>query len=739
MSKKKIFLYILILSSAHVFAGIDTVVVPIQRQLLHEKIRYEQNLIDRADGRADGMISISANEEVNRAVTNVIFNKVDMLTDSIELNDRIASNNEKLRYLIFTENLLSSFRYSWKNRQLNPAVAGILVGSFEQAMNANIQGNSIAPFIDPLPYEAAKIITSIFNNNPGHKDCLKILFLKYSTLRPDRILEQLEPYVDEPFADSLVVVCSRINPAAVYTASQAAGTAIGRLILRNTNPLIKTIIAVSKTNKSLLYFPFLDNLMTGKITIEEIKKYAGNEESDYDSVGYFKLLVRTEIEYFKRMAPPMKDTPSAMFGANGLREMLQNKAIQHFITPINTLHAQSDLNVRMRAIDHLSPTELYYMMVMGENEIYTSSYKHSFERMMQRMGKNPRGDSLLVNVHFDLFRKFIKMAANFNKLDEFLKAMPLPRSAVLMQAFVSGLDNTGNLEDAVDVADAYSSINDKKLLRSMLKHVIENEQKTEEKNNSRGKRIYGLLKMIFLSADSSTRTDLTKEIGIPSIFSIDNKSLADDSGRIIQQHFFYGDEGGKATFIGFLNSFSPADWKKTMKDEWVEIRSIRGPKILIFANRPLDSDRNLDDSAQVHLVKYLSDNFLQPSILVHRGHSYWLPRTLQLMPDNLKVVVLGSCGGFKNLQQILEYSPDAHIISTKEIGKTDINKPIINYINQSLISGKPLVWKNMWKTLSGQFAAAGAETRQSWEDYVPPYRNLGAIFIKAYNKKLADQ
>ena len=25
--------------------------------------------------------------------------------------------------------------------------------------------------------------------------------------------------------------------------------------------------------------------------------------------------------------------------------------------------------------------------------------------------------------------------------------------------------------------------------------------------------------------------------------------------------------------------------------------------------------------------------------------------------------------------------------------------------------------------------------RESWEDYIPPYRNLGAIFIKAYNKK----
>jgi hypothetical protein len=39
--------------------------------------------------------------------------------------------------------------------------------------------------------------------------------------------------------------------------------------------------------------------------------------------------------------------------------------------------------------------------------------------MLQRMGKKPATDSLLLNVNFDYFKKFIKMAANFNKLDTF--------------------------------------------------------------------------------------------------------------------------------------------------------------------------------------------------------------------------------------------------------------------------------------------------------------------------------
>ncbi len=734
--KKKLFFFFLLLSASRVFAGIDSVIVPLARQFFHDRIKEEQKLLDKADGKMDGIIKVSANDEINFSVTDIMNRKINELQDSIELSDKIVKNQEKVRYLRYIENLLIAFRGGLKSKQFNPVFAPMLVNAFEKAMRADIDSSSMAPYIEELPYEAAKIITRIFTGNKGYNESKKILFLKFCSLYPDKILQNIAPYAEEPFADSLIVICCRRNPTAIYSESQAPNTIIGKLIHRNTDNLVMTVVAISNTPNALLYFPFLDDILKGKKTIEEIKKYVGDGGDGYDSVGYFKLLVQTEIEYFKRIAPPMKDTPIAMFGPNGLREVLQERAIRHFITPINTLHDQSNINIRMKATDPLSAIDLYYMIVMGENEIYTSSYTHSFNRLLQRLGKNAKTDSLLLNVHFDLFKKFIKMAANFNKLDTFLKLMPPAKSQILMKAFVGNLDEGENLEDAVDVADSYSSINDKKLLHTILGHVIEYENSAVQNNNQRGKTIYGLLKTIFLSADSSNKIDLTAAIGIPSIYRIDDKSLADDSGRIIQQVFFYGDKDGQGIFNGFINSFSPKDWKVTMKEEWAEIKSIKGPKIWVYANRPLDNDSNLDDSAQLHLDAFLQQNDLLPVIVIHRGHSYWLPHTLDMMLGNAKIVVLGSCGGYKNLSEILDINPDAHIISTKEIGKGDINKPVINYINQSLILNKPLVWKNMWSTLTKQFASADAETRDSWEDYVPPYKNLGVIFIKAYNTKM---
>jgi hypothetical protein len=305
---------------------------------------------------------------------------------------------------------------------------------------------------------------------------------------------------------------------------------------------------------------------------------------------------------------------------------------------------------------------------------------------------------------------------------------------LLMKAFVANLDKN-NLEDAVDVADSYSSITNKKLQQSMLQNVSNNEAAAIADNNTKGKVIYGLLKTIFLSANDST-VNLTKEIGIPPIFEVANKYMQDGKAAIVEQVFFYGDKDGKTFYPPFRNSFSPAEWKVTEKKEWMEAVSIKG-NVTVYANKPLDNDANLDDTAQVHLGIFLKEKGITPSLIVHRGHSYWLQRTMDRMPGDAKIVLLGSCGGYQNLNKILEINPDAHIISTKEIGAGDINKPILTYMNQVFTSGADLSWRNMWQSLSKTFSKdANKSLRDSWESYIPPYKNLGAIFLKAYTIKI---
>ncbi|MEO6812947.1 MAG: hypothetical protein ABI172_03405 [Ginsengibacter sp.] len=727
------FLYLLIVIifiPVFAFAYGDTTNIPLSRQVFHDKIKAEQKRADKADGKLDGLIKVGTNSEINLQVTDAIFRKINVLRNDIEINNNLPTNNDKVRYLRYVESLVRDFTNNWKSHQILPSLAPLLVDNFTEILACNLKGDNMAPLIQKVPYEVGVINAGIFDENAGYKESQVILFRKFCKIYPDQILKNIGPYVDEPFADTLVIDAFNNSPTQLYSYAQSGNSKQGKLIRRIDDNRIKTVVKLSTQNRALFYFPFLDDLISGKQTIESISKVAGTTDRNYDSVEYYRLLVKTEINYYGRFVKG--DTPIAMLGSNGLVDMLQQKAIQHFINPINELH-ESPNAIRFRALEPLNAQELYYMMVLGENDIYTSSYKYSFDRMIQKMGPVPHGDSLLISVNFDKFKKFIKMAAGYNKLDEFLKTMP-ENSDKLMQAFVLKLETTGTLEDAVDVADSYGSVNSD-VQKSMLKNVEWNEQRCIKEDNEKGRRIYSLLKTIFLSSDPKNGIDLSKEIGIPPIYTVANNYLTDDSGRIIEQVFFYGDKDGKESYASYLTSFPRSEWSMTQKKEWIEIKSIKGKPVWIFANLPLDNETDKDADAQKDLVDYLDSKGLKPSIVIHRGHSYHLPYTIKQLPENAKIIMLGSCGGYQNLKTILTYAPEAHIISTKQTGTKNVNKSIIDALDNTLRAGNNIDWRQMWAGLTSSFSKAPRDLRETFEDYIPPQKNLGALFIKAYSKE----
>lgn len=713
----------------------DLVEIPIDGQLFHDKIVDEQNAIDQLDRDKDKTFTVGDDESINQLLTDILYRKIDQLRFSIETNTALPTRNDKVKYLRYTESLLRDFRIAYLSKKIDPLDFPTLVSNFELMMKASIAKERLLPIVQNEPYELARIHANIFSDDAQTRDLVNIVYLKYILLNPKEIMSTIRPYLGETFADSLLIIAAYRTPTLLYTYAQSKFSAEGKQIRKSENHAVKMIAKLSDMPTALNYFPFLDNLLSEKISIAEIQKTVGDGDKGYDSIGYYRLLVKTEIDYAKRLQA--KDTAVAMFGTNGLRATLKYRAIKHFITPINVLH-NSPVPIRMRAIQPLSATELYYAIVMGENDIYTSSYKHSFARLREVMKPEFKGDSLLADVNRDYFKKFVKMAANYNHLDGFLATMSPQNAGTLMKDFVGNLDEGDNLEDAVDVADAYSSIVNPTLRNTILNYVKQNEIAAKTFNNNRGAIIYGLLKLIFESADDETSVDLTAAIGIPSIYDIATANLKDKKGRIVQQVFFYGDEDGKTFFPPFVNSFPASDWTITMKPEWAEIKSKKG-EVYVYANRPLDSDKNLDDSSQVHLGKYLSSQGMHPSVVVHRGHSYWLKGTIDRMPDNAKIVVLGSCGGYQNLAEILTLAPEAHIISTKETGTGDINRQILNQINQTLINSDKLEWRGIWASLTKTFSTEGNKNlKETWDDYVPPYKNLGAIFIKACNKKIEE-
>ena len=177
-----------------------------------------------------------------------------------------------------------------------------------------------------------------------------------------------------------------------------------------------------------------------------------------------------------------------------------------------------------------------------------------------------------------------------------------------------------------------------------------------------------------------------------------------------------------------------SEWKISGNDNWVTISSVKGKPIYIFANRPLFGENDPDEAAQNKLIEYLSEKKLKPTVVIHRGHSYHLNSTISKLPASAQIVVLGSCGGYNNLNEVLTICENAHIISSKQVGTKSVNEPILQAINNTLLAGKNIDWISMWRDLSSRFQDGAA--KEKFDDYIPPYKNLGAIFIKAYKKAM---
>lgn len=717
MTKKFCILNILILLTFKALAQPVITDIPLARQYFHDKIDASQKNILNADLKQDSLFTPSSNEELNNRLTWYATGYIDSLQVIIE-RESSTNSNGKIKFLKGLNDCLIKFTSAYQSKSLKASILPDLVSAFSEAMIPELNSLSIAQVVEKNNYDIGNILlaSSAFSNNVDIKTAESILLRKYCEEHPDKILSLLSTHTREPYVDSLISLVARTDPDALYNYASASDE-LSNIIRNGKDSLVRIITQMAAMKAGRQYFPFLDNVFNGSITFQQI------DDAIHDSTLYYKLLVKTQIDYAGRAI--RKDTPVSM---QVLTNKLAFKAKEIYINTINGLHEAQD-NIRFRIIDNLSPQELYYLAVLCEEEIYTSSYVRGVYAKVWKGLKPIRGDSLLMTVNFDHYKKWIKMAANYNTLDDYLKRMDKSNAELLMKAFVNGLDKTPNLEDAVDVANSFAGISDVKLRNLITREVQENLNQAKQKENIKAINIYNILNILFLSMDSSNRINVSKALDIPPVFFMPNNLMKDSSGRIIIQQFFYGDKDGKGVFNSFLRNFSNANWKRMDAEKWVVVSSTNGTPISIYCNRPLDEEKNLDAEAQKALGDYLYDNDINPTMVIHRGHSYYLSATLDQLVPSAKIILLGSCGAYQSLSKVLKTCPTAQIISSKQTGSGHINAPLISTITEYLRQGKDLNWPKLWETLQTRIGNSDL-----FDDYVPPHKNLGAVFLMAYEK-----
>lgn len=685
--------------------------IPINRQLSHDKIDRLQKSADEFDEKVDGKIILIKNKKSSEILTEVIIKKVDQL--QIVIENLPLDHWAKVKYLLYLEEDLKQYYKDMTSGTVNPLYYENLINNFEHILKLQQDNESLVPYIN------SNFTRSVYGSVHMFKEdrpALEAVYNNMVRLYPDEMMSRFYEFSDKEAAVTLMTVIAPQKPNLILT--YATSTSFEKNIVRkSTDPLVKTIVDIAdNAKKPLRAIVYLEDLKNGRKTLAEVNTLT------QDNATYYKSLIA------QRLIP---DNVSKKI----LDRECKEQALE-YVRTMNELHDAQD-PVRFKCIEPLTAKEIYFLLVLCSDEIYTSTFVGSFNRMMAKMS-DVKGDVFLQELQMDKFRTFIRMCAGYNKLSQYLAAIDEPNRNTLMASFVHNIDKNKetDLEDAVDVADAIGSIQDDNLVDYLLAELKKDYERTYLENDKRGLIIYFLLHTLTVSIINPEQTsdDLQTELKIPPIAYVPNKNIINDSGAVIEQVFFYGDEDGKSSYNSFLSNYKPEDWKIVKTDKWITMTSIKGKPISVYANLPLDEPQ--DEEAQKLLVNYLEDHNIKPAIMIHRGHSYHLPGTLKYLNQDNKIIILGSCGGYHNLSSILGSSEDAHIISSKQTGTMLVTDPIIKSVQDRLLAGKDINWIEIWTELAAQMKTPALMDK--FNDYVPPHKNMGALFLKAFKIQMQE-
>jgi hypothetical protein len=154
-------------------------------------------------------------------------------------------------------------------------------------------------------------------------------------------------------------------------------------------------------------------------------------------------------------------------------------------------------------------------------------------------------------------------------------------------------------------------------------------------------------------------------------------------------------------------------------------------EIVIYANKP---DRT-DEEVATTMKGVLEEQ--KPQTVVHRGHSYHARKTIQLLPPTVSLVSLGSCGGAKNISDVLAKVPTAQVMATRNTGTMLVNDPLMRAVDSSLLAEGSVDWEAMQIQMSAVFGRGDSEVNSRWTSYQLPHKNKTAHLIAALASALS--
>jgi hypothetical protein len=591
--------------------------------------------------------------------------------------------------------------------------------SYKATLAALLYHKPFAQNLMALGPQRSQLVAASFTQYKEHPLLDDIAVYKRVASAPQFILEFLENQPGFRFSDSLLLDAAAHDPQKLVSYLNRNEKGIQEKIRNTKNIYVRQIVTLSKDRNASELFPFVTEIARNRITPDEILA------KRMDAIGYFQLMVNTLME-----ARQSRDSSSIFL--EPLRSGIKQKSLAFFVNQLNELHNAKEA-VRFASVKDLRPQDLYYIITSSGDELYTSSYLGLYKRLMEHF-KDQSAASLFDLMKYDNFRVFMRLAANYNVLTDFLGKMPQESRQALLHRFIAGIetDKESGLDKAMDIADLFSGIDGATDVSAIvLDELNSNLKRCKAAQEYFGIRLYSILLQVFdLVKQDNSSNRIWATLG--NYEMLKRSQLANKNGQITELVLFYGDDDGITSFHNFMKHYTDAKkWKVTKNKSWVSIESVADESFTIYANLPLDAKEGLDLKAQDSLAGYLQQQSLEPTILIHRGHSYHLDKTLQKLTPSVKLAILGSCGGHNKAISIARLSPDVQVIASKKTGAKSINDPVIDAVNDTLLEKKDLSWPDIWSKLSTRFDKDEV-TQSLFAEYFPPNKNLSLFVLKLF-------
>lgn len=536
--RKQLFLLFILFISIAVDAQVDVV------KTANQAVDGHQMRIDKYDGIANDTIKLLSPLQTDQA-TRLYFKTVDDIQKNINNNSNYSALDKKRR-------LNDLVHMLEKVDQSNVHLYTTFQSYFNLILRIQeiIESNRIKAILKSNLLTTLNVIP-FFDDKPYASDILQLAAGQY----PSELLKHYGDFAFQSYSTDVLEALCKYAPAHVSFYMGTANPVFNDMMNVQGKPTIDLMMEIfRKVGSNSKAYIFLDDISKFQLTTSEAHILGKNREKTFQHL----LQLRTKAD---------------IIGGYSVDDELTYLATRK-VREINELHEERD-EVRFQLCDtgDMSAQELYTLMVYGEDEVYTSTFLGLFKRLMTRM-KEKSSYEFLHNLGRNKYRTFIKMSAAYNELPNFLDRMSVWEKRSLFNAFIGGLETEINpLKQAVAVADTYGSITDDET-KALFENALKKEYQQVKWKNAEAEKLYGLL--LELLQINQTSDALNEDL--KGLSTLTNGSMI-KNGEHIQQHFFFDDEDGWASYATFIARFRRPGWVIHDKGHYVIIESTVGKKV----------------------------------------------------------------------------------------------------------------------------------------------------------------